>query len=260
VTLAETQALFHAALTGGPVEPGALEGCFAGTAPLPAAERVAIYADMYRSRLEEALGATFPNLRRLLGPERFGALAGDYLASYPSQHHDIAQVGRRLAAFLRDHPDGGEGARPDLADLAELEWLRQGCFFAPPAEPVGPAAFAGLSPRAFVAATLALSPALRVGWLARDVTPLWRALEAGEPAPPPADETAAVAVWRTGFEVAHARLDPDEAVALARAAAGEPLGAICEAFAGRPEPAAAAHQALAGWLGEGWVAAVVAPA
>lgn len=123
MTLAETQALFHEALTGaGPVAAARLEACFAGTPELPAVERVAIYADMYRWRLVDALRETFPKLVRALGDEPFAALADDYLRRHPSEHHDVGQVGRRLAAFLREYPDP---ERPDLADLAELEWARQ---------------------------------------------------------------------------------------------------------------------------------------
>jgi hypothetical protein len=253
VTLAETQALFHAAITGGPVAQGALEACFAGTPALPAAERVAIYAGMYGARLEESLAATFPTLRALLGCERFAALARAYLAAHPSEHHDIAQAGRRLPAFLRSGAGAAPGDRLDLADLAELEWLRQGAFFAAPAGAAGPEAFARLGPEDFASATLALAPALRIAWLEHDVTALWRALEAGEPPPPPEPGPTAVATWRTGFEVAHTRLDADEAVAVARAGAGESLGEVCQAFADREDPGAAAHAALSSWLAEGWI-------
>ena len=179
MTLAETQALFHEVLTGaGPVAPGRIDACFAGTPELPAVERVAIYAGMYRWRLVEALRETFPNLVRFLGDESFAALAEDYLRRHPSEHHDVGQVGRRLAAFLREYPDP---ERPDLADLAELEWARQQVFFAPPAEPVGAEALAGLEAEAFSRSGLVLSPALQVLVLAHAATPLWRRLEDGEP-------------------------------------------------------------------------------
>jgi hypothetical protein len=254
VTLAETQALFREALTGdGPVAAARLEACFAGTPELPAAERVAIYADMYRWRLVDALRETFPKLVRALGDEPFAALAGDYLCRHPSEHHDVGQVGRRLAAFLREYPDP---ERPDLADLAELEWARQEAFFAPPAAPVGPEALAGLDADAFSRTGLQLSPALRILVLDHAAPPLWRRLEDGEPPEAPSPGPAAVAVWRSGFEVFHAALPLDEAAALEQAAAGEPLAAICAAFGGREEPAAAAHGAISSWLAEGWVVAV----
>jgi hypothetical protein len=254
MTLAETQALFHEAITSPSALPKErLGACFAGTPDLPAEDRVAIYANMYLWRLVDALRETFPNLARHLGAERFAALSEDYLRRNPSDHHDVGRVGRRLAAFLREHPDP---ARPDLADLAGLEWARHEVFFAPPAEPAGPDAFAGLGPEAFARTALVLSPALRVVVLEHAVAPAWRRLEDGEPLDPPSPGASAVAVWRSGFEVFHAALPLDEAVALEGAAAGDDLARICAAFADREDPAAAAHAALSSWLEEGWIVAV----
>jgi hypothetical protein len=254
VTLAQTQALFHEAVTAAaPLPRDRLEGCFAGTPGLPAAERVAIYAGMYAARLSDGLRQTFPALARFLGEEQFAALAGDYLRRHPSEHHDIGQVGRRLAEFLRRHPDP---ERPDLADLAELEWTRQEAFFAPPAGAAGLPALAGLASSAFAGARLALSPALRVLVQEHEVAPLWRSVEAGEPPGPPSAARSAVAVWRSGFEVFHGPIALDEAEAVERARAGAPLAEVCAAFAGREDPAAAAHQALSSWLAEGWIAGV----
>lgn len=256
MTLAETQALFHEILTSEePVAAERIDACFAGTPGHPAVERVAVYADMYLWRLVEALRETFPNLARHLGDERFAALAEDYLRRHPSQHHDVGQVGRRLAAFLRQHPDP---ARPDLADLAELEWARQEVFFAPPANAIGAEALAGLDAEAFGRTALELTPALRVLVLDHEVAPFWRRLEDGEPPDAPSPGSAAMAAWRGrgGYQVFHGPLALDEATALMSAAAGESLATICAAFADREDPAAAAHSALSSWLAEGWIVAV----
>lgn len=258
MTLAETQSLFHEALVAeAPVEGRRLEACFAGTAGFPAAARVAIYAGMYLGRLAEALRETFPLLARILGEERFAALAGDYLARHPSEHPDVGRVGRLLAAFLREHPAPD---RPDLADLAELEWARHRAFFAPPSARVGPEAFAGLAPEDLERSRLLLSPALRLLWLEHAAVPLWRRLEEGEPPGPPEPGPAAVAVWRAGFEVFHASLPLDEARALEGAASGDALDRICAGFEGRPDPAGAAHTALSSWLAEGWIAGLAGAA
>ena len=253
MTLAETQALFHEAITAPvPLDRARLEACFAGTPGLPAPERVAIYADMYLWRLVDGLRQTFPNLARLLGDAGFAGLAGDYLRRHPSEHHDISQAGRRLAGFLRGRP-GAE--RPDLANLAELEWARQEVFFAPAAAPVGAGLLAGIDADGFARLTLRLSPALRLLRPGHDVGPLWRSLEDGLPPPPPRPGGSAIAVWRTGFEVVHALIAPDEAAALEVALAGAPLAEVCAPFASSADPAAAAHAALSSWLAEGWVIA-----
>src|SRR5690242_2641025 len=63
MTLAETQALFHAAVTGEVRAPSLeIQRCFAGSPELTASERVGIYADMYLWRLVDALREDYPKL------------------------------------------------------------------------------------------------------------------------------------------------------------------------------------------------------
>jgi hypothetical protein len=162
----------------------------------------------------------------------------------------VGLLGRHLAAFLGRHPDP---ERPDLADLAALEWARQEAFFAPPVAPVGAEALAGLDAGGAARTGLALAPSLRLLQLDHAAPELWRRLEDGQPPDPPAPGATAVAVWRSGFEVVHASLPPGEAAALAEALRGAPLASICAAFEGQEDPAAAAHAALSSWLVEGWV-------
>jgi hypothetical protein len=254
VTLAETQELFHRAITGPiPLDEAELDRCFGGTGELPAGDRVAIYRNMYTARLVDALRETFPNLARFLGEARFGALGEAYLAEHPSEHHDVGRLGRRLADFLKAYPDP---ERADLADLAELEWTRNEVFFAPESEIVGADALAAAGVENVAAVRLRMAPSLRVIGLAHDAAALWRSLEAGEDVLPPRDGPA-VAVWRRGFEVFHCTLPPEEAEALLAARAGEPIEAICGFFADRPDPAAEAHAAISSWFAEGWIAGVV---
>jgi hypothetical protein len=254
MTLAETQALFHEALSApGSVEAGRIEECFAGTPEFPAIDRVAVYSDMYLWRLVDALRETFPNVLRYLGDEQFAALAEDYVRRNPSRHHDVGQVGRHLAAFLRTYPDP---ERPDLADLAELEWARHQVFFAQPAEPVGLEALSGVAPEDFADTLLRLSPAVRILVLDHDAASLWRRLEDGDPPDPPSIGTFAVAVWRRGFDVFHSPISQSEAAAVEGAIAGHSLGSICASFSDQEDPVAAAHAALGSWLQEGWIVEV----
>lgn len=250
MTLTETQALLHRLVTGdGSMEPQAIEDCFAGTAGLPAADRVAIYRGMYASRLLEALRETFPNVARLLGEKRFAALGEAYVVEFPSNHHDVGRVGRRLPEFLRAHPDPG---RPDLADLAELEWARNEVFFALDSGTVGAEALA----EAGATGRLCLVPSLRVLTTGYDAAAAWKRIESGEPVDPPAPGPTSIAVWRRGHDVFHCTLSGEEGSGLETAREGGTLEAVCSSFAEGPDPAAAAHAAIASWFAEGWIAGV----
>ena len=235
MNLAETQELFWELLQGRerPLD------AFVGSADLPAEERVAIYARMFLHRQIDALREMFPKVVAALGDEAFFEVAARYVRQNPSEHPDLGQLGRKLAAFLD---------RPDLRDLARLEWARGEVFEAPPAESLTPEEFASLAqdPVEFIHYGVRLIPALRLLELDHDVAPLW-------------DETAASAeqrptqwvVWRCGFDVFHVTVDPDEARAVRLALAGSPLADVCAAL----EDPQRATEALQSWLAEGWIAA-----
>lgn len=254
MTLAELQAAFHALVTrAANVPPGLAEELLAGTPDLPAAERAGVYADMYLWRLTDALRDDYPKLAALLGDARFLALGEAYARAHPSDEPDLGRFGRSLPAFLRALP---APERADLADLAALEWARAEVFLEAPAATVGRAALAGLGAAEFLELGLEPVPALRLLRLAHDVLPAWRRLEAGEPASAPVPAPTAVVAWRSGFDVFHARVEPDEAAALEAAIAGAPLAEVCAAFERHEDPAAAAFAALSSWLDEGWLAAL----
>jgi hypothetical protein len=254
VTLAETQAAFHALATRAQAPATDAEAFLVGTPALSAAERLGIYADMYLWRLTDALREDFPKLAALLGDEQFLALAEAYAREHPSDRPDLGQLGRHLPAFLQRFR---VPARADLAELAALEWARSEVFFEAPATPLARDALAALKPDAFLDARLGLVPPLRLLVLDHDVAALWRRLEDAEPAGAPIAAPTAVVVWREGFEVFHGRIELDEAAALGAARAGDPLERVCAAFGRREDPATAAFAALASWFDQGWIAAIL---
>src|SRR5580765_7575114 len=82
------------------LSPSQLEKVITRSRALTAAERLAIYANAYHSRLMECLGEVFPMLKRTLGEDGFDALAFGYLQEYPSKSYTLNELGRHFAGYL----------------------------------------------------------------------------------------------------------------------------------------------------------------
>lgn len=250
MTLAETQGLFHAFATRSPEASGRdPDETFVGTPSLPASERLAIYANMYLWRQVDALREDFPKLVAVLGDDRFYDLAEGYVREHPSEHPSLSKLGRRVADYLVRHSAG----RPDLPDLARLEWARAEAFEAEDVPLAGIDSLRAVPPAELPRVRIDFTPALRLLRLDYDAPTLWRAIEDGAALPQPRRAEVDVAVWRKEFEVFHAVLPADEARAVERAMAGEPFGAVCEPFAERDDAVETAFRTVASWFAEGWV-------
>src|SRR6266567_5995921 len=102
--------------------PGALERVITRSRALSAAERLAIYANAYHSRLLECLGEVFPMLKRTLGEDAFDGLAFGYLQDYPSRSYTLNELGRHFPRYLeqtRPACDSAEAQRIDPATPGE---------------------------------------------------------------------------------------------------------------------------------------------
>jgi hypothetical protein len=242
MTLAALQAAFWSSVVDGQ-DNMETNTVFLGSGGLSAPDRLAIYTDMYRARCVECLREDFPKLAALMAHDDFWALTMAYVKHHPSRDPSLASLGRELAGFVAQ---GNSAQRPDLSDLAALEWAR--------AEVFEEADATLLRAPSHLTESLQLIPALRRLQLQWDVCGLWNALEAGEPAPEPRRGPVEVVVWRKEHTVFHVVVAADEARALSRAAAGESLAEICAAFEGQSNALERARRAVGSWFAEGWVA------
>ncbi|HET7757274.1 MAG TPA: DNA-binding domain-containing protein [Steroidobacteraceae bacterium] len=236
----------------------AIEARVAGTARVPLAVRLGIYAGAYGSRLAEALAGNYPALARLLGEDDFRALAAAYVRTHDSPYFSIRCYGEGLADFLAGRAEYAQA--PLLAELARWEWALAGVFDAADAGPIGPEALASIAPSEWAGLRFAWHPSLRRLALAWNAPQLWKALT--EDAERPALEVLATPVewlaWRRGLDTFFRPLAPAEAAALDAARAGASFGALCEQLAAAHGPERAAGEAAAllrGWLESGLVVA-----
>jgi hypothetical protein len=233
----------------------ALLALVSGRGALGPAQRLDIYADMYRTRLVDVLREDFPRVRAILGDEEFQALACRYLARHPSTHPSVRYVGRRFEAFLAD-----EAALPPfLADLARLEWARGEVFDAPDADPLRLSDLESLPAADWPMLRLRPIPACLVVECAWPAHRIWAAAENPARGRAAADrpEASTIRVWREGWSVSHAAMGDLERRVFPLLERGEPFAQLCAAGDGGLAPGTAARAVgslLMRWLEDGLLA------
>ncbi|HNR22198.1 MAG TPA: putative DNA-binding domain-containing protein [Steroidobacteraceae bacterium] len=221
-----------------------IEGSVAGDAR-EVATRLGIYEYAYRARLTEALGVTYPVLRKLLGVAAFEAAAATYIAGAVPTHASIRWYGADLHRHLRGMH----------ADLARWEWLLAEVFDAGDDFAMTEADIARVAPADW--------PALRLRWhrtvrrfeATTNAVECWQAVSEDRPCPEPrATAPVSWVVWRRDPAIRFRSTTPAEGRALARLAGGASFAALCAGLAqetGERDAARCAATMLKGWIGEG---------
>lgn len=96
---------------------------------LKRAARMQIYRNHLRLTLRELLASTYPKLCRFLGDEAFTHLTASYCRTRPMSSPEAWRFGVDLADYMLE--SGNTRQQKVLSDLARLEWMAQGCFYAP---------------------------------------------------------------------------------------------------------------------------------
>jgi hypothetical protein len=135
--------------------------------------RLAIYRHHVLASLTEALGATYPVVRRLVD-ERFFAYAADrYIRAHPPAGPCLFEYGETFPQFLREFPPCRE--LPYLADVARLEWALARAVHAEDAPPLSVRALGGVPVDRLADLTMRLHPSVSLVWSPWPVGRIWRA-------------------------------------------------------------------------------------
>ena len=252
-TLARVQREFQDYLLRGDT---AVEARVVGTARVPVATRLGIYAGAYRSRLAEALASNYPVLAKLLGEAEFAALAADYIAAHDSPFFSIRYYGDALAKFLATRED--YAAAPVLAELAQWEWAMTAVFDAADAAPLGAQELGRIPPPQWAQLRLRWHPSVQRLALWWNVPRLWQALSGDGERPELVLAAAPVQwlLWRENLTSYFRSLPQDEASMLDAARSGWPFGELCALLCeelGESDAPAQAAALLRGWIGSGLI-------
>jgi hypothetical protein len=256
-TLAHLQREFQDYLLRGDT---AVEARVVGSARVPVATRLGIYASAYRGRLAEALESNYPVLAKLLGEADFAALAADYIAAHDSPFFSIRYYGDALAKFLATRED--YAAAPVLAELAQWEWAMTAVFDAADAAPLGPDDLGRIPPPQWAQLRFRWHPSVQRLALWWNVPQLWQALSGDGERPTMTLAAAPVQwlLWREELTTYFRSLPKTELSMLDAARSGWPFGELCALLCEELGESAAPAQAAAllrGWIGSGLIVSAV---
>ncbi|HEX8742786.1 MAG TPA: DNA-binding domain-containing protein [Thermoleophilaceae bacterium] len=229
------------------------ESVVRSTPRLGAAQRLELYRRSYHLRLLEAMRASYPGLRHMLGAELFDDFALDYLRARPSRSYTLQRLGEGFADHLaatRPDADAADEGWPNLMiDLARLELTFAEVYDAPGSEGgdlPGPGSLPAAPDATWLAATVEPVPCLRLVRSCFPAGPYLSAVRRGERPPLPEPCESFVAVSRRDYVVTLTPLGEREHALLERLLGGAAVGDAAAGAGVRPSEAWRTVRAWAG--------------
>jgi hypothetical protein len=192
--------------------------------------RLAIYADMYALRLQEALEITFPTLGRVMRTANFHDLLQKYITKNPSTNFTINYFAEKLPGFLRQTLPYAQS--PYYAELAEFEWAIQTTIDAEDAPIATVADLQAISPDTWPEIIFRFHPSCKFLQLHYNVDELWYAHDKQQPLPEIIKYPAPPLhlLWRNQLQPFHQAYHGPARLMLLQAKEGHPFAALCESL------------------------------
>jgi len=216
--------------------------------------RLDAYVAGYRTRLIEALAATYPVLKSTLGDDGFEQEMRLYIDSSHSRHFSIRYYGFGVAQWVSMSASLGWECTA-LAELARWEWTLADVFDAPDDEPLTVGNLSAMAPERWPRLSFSLRACVHRFDSRTNAVEWWRAANGLCEQPTSLSNTSTIRwlIWRRGVTTLFRSLDSIEADMLADVCSGATFGAMCERVArivGEDHSAIRAASILRGWLAE----------
>ncbi|SEW21386.1 DNA-binding domain-containing protein [Luteibacter sp. 329MFSha] len=222
-----------------------------GEPPVADARGWRVHLGNYRGGLVEALRDTFERTERLLGHERFAAMAHAYAEGHPSHAWSLNGYGATFPDFLQRLATVPQA----VAEVAWIDEALRDAFYGPDVPSI---ALRDCPVDDWSEATFRFVPSVRLHRLHTNAATIWAALAASSPVPDAVTltEPSTVRVWRRHLAPRFATLPSRDAICLSLAMSGATFGEVC-AWLGTRVPAidvaAEAGTLLREWFDEGLV-------
>ncbi|WP_454781113.1 HvfC/BufC family peptide modification chaperone [Legionella sp. WA2022007384] len=192
------------------------------------ADRVAIYANGFYGRLEEALMSDYSSLAELMGEDKFSEMSRRYTHSYPSYNYSLNNFGENLSQLLTEMLPYKK--KPYLAEIAAFEWAEYQAVVAQDANLLSVADLQSLPLNQWPEMKFHLHPSCKIVAMYWNSLSLINALRSNKPIPKPKKLTTPkyVMVWRRQLDVRYRTLEPLELTMLNAIIQGSSFVNICE--------------------------------
>lgn len=185
----------------------------------PAGKRFSVYRNNVTVSLTEALEASFPVVRKIVGDEFFKAMAQVFLRAHPPSSPLMMQYGAEMPDFLSTfQPVSHLGYLPDVA---RLELAQRASYHAQDSSPIRPEEMQGAD---LMSASFTLAPTLQVLRSQWPLFGIWQANTTDGKAKPIA-RPEDVLITRPNYDPVVSYLPPGAADFIGALAQGESLGA-----------------------------------
>lgn len=208
--LLELQRDFAAALTARRPEAGQTIAAHAVSDAIAAEQRAQIYANHFRISLIDALAATYPVTRALVGEAFFAQAARGFVLAEPPRTPRLYEYGAGFAAWLKALPDLAGHAY--LPCVAAFEWATNEAYHGEEAAPLDPAQLG--DPAAVGGRAFALHPTARRLSTPWPVSEIWHVHQPGAAEVERIDLNQGgeeLLIWRQGIDVCWRKLSLAEA-------------------------------------------------
>jgi hypothetical protein len=218
---------------------------------LSALDRLDIYRNMYRPRMEEALAIDYPALKHFLGAQDFMQLVERYVGVYPSRSYTLNRLGDHLPEFLttvNDLPN-----KDFCVDLARLEYALTMVFDANETPPLSPDAVQSVPQDAWETARLKPIEALRLLAFDYPVSLYVGGVDGENRFPRIARKKSWVVAYRRNYQVHRMDLTGPAYELLSALASGRTIGDAISTVLSRKWRPAVKHAQLFEWFRD-WMA------
>ena len=224
---------------------------------ISAEQRVSIYGNAYRIRLQEVVETDHEILGLYLGDELFDQMFAGYLDAYPSKFDSLRHFCQFIPKYLANNAPFSE--HPILAELASFERLLLAAFDAAEVERASPQDLAVIAPELWPTIQVRFHPSVQLFSERYNAVRSWQAIK-GNQAPAPAakhSEEQHWLLWRNHDRLTEFRsLEADERYMIEQYLQGADFADICEGLLTWHAPEQVpvfAVQSLQSWLQQGLI-------